>query len=334
MDFATLARPSGALQQPPDQAAVSALCTHLLPDGPRVESAREIGGGLFNNTFVLACSDGKRRVLRISPDHDDPALFSNEAFLLRREVALGPVLEPVLATLLPRVLAVDFSGDIVSRDAVLTEFIDGENWDAVKDTLSPAQNDSVWRELGGLVRRIHEVRGRRFGWPEPEVPATTWSGFILHAARGLLLDFGRLRVDDTETREWLKAIEDGRPLLDEMREPRLVHGDPWPKNVLIQREGGTVRIAGLLDHERGLWGDPMNEWVFHLLKFPPAFWETYGPRPEGQGAEYRAHVYHGLILAQVILEARRYGRDDRPARHELARVTQEMRRLIVACGLS
>jgi hypothetical protein len=127
-------------------------------------------------------------------------------------------------------------------------------------------------------------------------------------------------------------VEAGVHLLDEIAQPHLVHGDPWPKNVLIARgpgEPGEPRIVGLLDHERGLWGDPMDEWVFHHLSFPPAFWEAYGPRPDGPAAEFRACVYRGLIDEQIVLEGWRYHFDASGYRRRLCETAARMDELLV-----
>jgi aminoglycoside phosphotransferase (APT) family kinase protein len=337
MRYSPLPRKAAEFQQPPDAGEIEELCRRLLPLGARVVSAAEIGGGAFNHTFVIETIDAPRCILRVSPPYEHPAVLTNEQYLLRREVALAPALAPVLGPLLPAVLATDFSGEILTRDAVLTSFLEGDNWDAIKGNLTSAENDAIWCELGALVRRIHAVRGTagEFGWPEPEESHGTWSGFLLKAARGLLLDFRRVGIPDTEVRAWVGTIEDGRPFLDEITAPHLVHGDPWPKNVLVRRGAdGVLRISGLLDQERGLWGDPMNEWVFHLLDFPAPFWEAYGPRPTGMAAEFRACVYRGLIDAQVILEKWRCGGDDHRFRQRLIETATRMRRLIVEGGLS
>lgn len=330
MDYSPLPRKPDEFQQPPSGDQIAALCARMLGRDLRILSATEIGGGMFNNTFLLATADGRKLILRISPPHDHPLLFSNERYLLRREYGLGPFLAAA-APLMPTIVATDFTCHTLNRDAVISQFIDGENWDTVKDQLTPTQTDSIWRQLGTVLRQIHTTPGTCFGWPSPKRSFPTWSAFILHAAHGLLADYPRFGVNDTEARAWVAAVEDGVHLLDEIIHPRAVHGDPWPKNVLIRRSGDTATIVGLLDHERGLCGDPMNEWVFHQLGFPPAFWEAYGPRPAGPAAAFRDCVYLGLIDIQLLLEGRRYHFDPKWVPPRLIETTRTMRRLLSDC---
>lgn len=330
MRYLPLSRPPSDFQQPPSAAEVSAFAARLLgPDIDLVEAA-EIGGGAFNNAFRLTAADTRRWVLRVSPPRDHPLIFHVEHHLLRREHALTPWLANI-APLLPRVAGADFTGEVCSRDALLSEFIEGENWGAVMPTLAPAENDALWRELAGLLHRVHATPAPGFGWPQPEVLHTRWSDFILGAIRGLLVDCQRLGVPDAEARAWFAVAEGGASALDEITAPRVLHGDPWPNNVLIRRDGGsgTPQIVALLDHERGGFGDPLQEWVFNGYDFPPVFWEAYGPRPTDPAAQIRAHLYRGTIHIQCLLESTRYRDVDTVTpRRQLAASTVELRHLI------
>lgn len=322
-------------QQPPSAQEVEALCRRMLGEDAALTTATEIGGGYFNNTFVIETQDRPRHILRISPAYDNPSLFSNERYLLRREYSLTPWLASA-ATLIPRIVAIDFTGELLPRDAVMSRFIEGENWDSVQGQMTPTQNDAIWRELGTRLQRLHQTRGNAFGWPSPEAAHATWSSFLISAARGLLDDYQRLEIPGAESRQWFDLVQAGAPLLDEIRVPYLIHGDPWPKNLLICRtaDADTAHIVGLLDHERGLWGDPMQEWVFHHMNFPQAFWDAYGPRPTGPAADFRNCVYLGLIDEQAILESYRYHWDGTWLRNRFSQTMDRMRKCLAECGVT
>jgi Ser/Thr protein kinase RdoA (MazF antagonist) len=313
MRYLPLPRSADAFQQAPSAAQIAAFASRLLgaEQADAVVEAVELGVGAFNNTFRLNAADGRRRVLRVSPPHDHRLLFHVEHHLLRREHALAPWLAAA-GPLLPRVVAADFTGEVAPRDAVLSEYVEGENWDTVRDMLTPAQEAMLWRELAGLLRRVHATRAPRFGWPGAAADDAgergRWSEFVLGNIRGLLADLSRLGLRDEEARAWAAVAEGCAPALDEIAEPRVLHGDPWPKNVLIRREpgGGEARIVALLDHERGLFGDPLAEWVFEGCDFPPVFWEAYGGRPVDRAARVRAAIYRGTIDIQCLLEEARY----------------------------
>lgn len=333
MDYRPLARDADAFQQPPDAAQISALAARLLGDDARLVSAHEIGGGAFNNAFRLEAADGRRWALRVSPPRHHPHLFFFERHLLRREHSLAPWLAAI-GPWLPRVAGVDFTGVIFPRDAVIADFIEGENWDAVRDSLPAADNDALWRELAGLLRRVHATPAPHFGWTHPETAHARWSDFILTGIRGLLADFTRFGLGDSEARAWAGVVEGGVRWLDEIKEPRVLHGDPWPKNVLIRRGPGEgrARIVALLDHERGLFGDPLYEWVFHGCDFPPVFWGAYGSRPADAAGRFRAWVYRGMVDLQCLLEVVRYRCDAGDARERLRAGAAGMRRLLAELG--
>ncbi len=330
MHYRPLPRRLADFQQPPTAAEITAFATRLLGNDLAITEATEIGGGAFNNAFRLTADDGRRWVLRVSPPHAHPLLFHVEHHLLRREHALTPWLAAI-APLLPRIVGTDFTGEICPRDAVLSEFIEGDNWHDVMNELAPAENDALWRELAALLRRVHATPAPHFGWTHPEPPHVRWSDFILGALRGLLADCQRLGVPNEEARAWFAVAERGAAALDGITTPRVQHGDPWPKNVLIRRDaaGGSPRIVALLDHERGGFGDPLQEWVFNGYDFPPVFWEAYGPRPTDPASQIRANIYSGTINIQCILESTRYADVDilTPRQH-LTAATQDLRRLL------
>lgn len=330
MHYRPLPRPPAAFQQPPTAEEIIAFATRLLGPDIVVTEAVELGGGAFNNTFRLTTADGRRSILRISPPPAHPLLFHVEHHLLRREHSLTPWLSAV-SEFLPRTLGTDFSQEICPRDAILSDFIEGENWDAVMPTLTPAENDALWRELAALLLRIHATPAPHFGWTSPATPHTRWSDFILGNIRGLLADCQNLGVSDTEARTWAAVAERCAPALDLISEPRVFHGDPWPKNVLIRRDSpdDAPHIVALLDHERGGFGDPLSEWVFHGCDFPSVFWEAYGPRPTDPASQIRAHLYRGTIAIQCLLESTRYPDVDTatPRRH-LTTSTQDLQQLL------
>ena len=153
---------------------------------------------------------------------------------------------------------------------------------------------------------------------------------MLDAIEGLIRDLARLGLPDAEARSWFAVAAGCASALDEIREPRVLHGDPWPKNVLVRREpaGGAARIVALLDHERGLFGDPQAEWVFNGYDFPPVFWESYGARPADLAARVRAAVYRGMIDIQCLLEEPRYAYEAGAHRRRLFEAAGELRSLL------
>jgi Ser/Thr protein kinase RdoA (MazF antagonist) len=56
-----------------------------------------------------------------------------------------------------------------------------------------------------------------------------------------------------------ELVDAHRPALAEVERPVLVHFDLWDGNVLITNDGSGPVIAGIIDSERALHGDPVYE---------------------------------------------------------------------------
>jgi len=91
-------------------------------------------------------------------------------------------------------------------------------------------------------------------------------------------------LDATDVEVLLVLAAAHQSVLDEIDEPRLLHGDLWTVNVMVAIDGDEPRVTGVLDSDRTLWGDPLADWtVFMIRQRPPAdekaFWAGYGPPP-------------------------------------------------------
>lgn len=103
MEFNPITRPADDFQQGISVDELTAVCRQVLGTQTQVISARELGSGLFNSTYLIGLSDGQQVILRASP-HAQAGAFRHEQHLLRREQALEPHLSAV-RHLIPRTLA-------------------------------------------------------------------------------------------------------------------------------------------------------------------------------------------------------------------------------------
>ncbi|NUK21071.1 phosphotransferase family protein, partial [Streptomyces lunaelactis] len=101
-----------------------------------------------------------------------------------------------------------------------------------------------------------------------------------------------------------------RAVLDEIVEPRLLHGDLWTVNVMIASGAAEPTITGVFDCDRTSWGDPQSDWPIRMASRQPgterdAFWETYGPPVSTPGSERRSLFYRARDIGAVRLERHR-----------------------------
>lgn len=314
MEFDVIERGPGDIRQSLAPAEIQAACERAFGPGVPVESVRELGGGEFNSVYRIGLTGRAPVVLRVAPPpgHD---LAWHEADLMRHEHAIRPYLAPI-ASLLPITLAIDFTHQVLGRDYLFQSFMPGERWKDVADQLSPEEEESLWRQLARVATSIHCVRGWVFGHPDPGRQFPTWSATMLDWLARSLADAERAGLDAADIRALRDIAQARADLLDEITVPRLLHGDLWPFNILIQRGAGGAHISAVLDADRVSWGDPLADWTFHLLprrateRMRAVFWDEYGWPETTLGARFRAQVYAGLHVSNVLSEVRRRGRAD------------------------
>lgn len=324
--FTPIPRAAEDFQQGISIETLVAICRRAFGSHTQVVSVRELGTGMFNNTYRVQLGEGEPVILRVSPQ-PQAAVFSHERLLLRREQGVEPAMTAVYP-LVPRTLFADFSQQLLDRDVVIQTFLPGELWDEVQGELSEVDTAVLWQQLADIAKQIHTAPGPHFGFPDNKPGFARWSAAVAHITQLMRQDLADMGLDRPATQTYADHLVAGQALLDEVDIPRLVHGDLWPKNVLIDRSESAPRIVGLLDAERGIWGDPLAEWIFYYLEIPDAFWQAYGRPSTDLATQFRQLVYHGLYTIQLLLEATRFGWDLEPFWQTLDRLNGEMERLI------
>jgi aminoglycoside phosphotransferase (APT) family kinase protein len=248
-------------------------------------------------------------ILRVAPP-PKRAVFWHERFLMRRELAMQRLLAPI-ASLLPTILMTDFTHQVIGRDYLFRSWIPGELWWDVKGDLTPEEHDDLWRQFGRLVQAISSVQGEAFGLVHYGPHFPTWSLTLLEWLECTIADAERSCLDTALLCRLLAIARDHTAFLDEITCPRRLAGDLWLFNLLIERIKEGLHIVGVLDADRGLWGDPSADWTFFLLSRRASaqeqtlFWQAYGQPIAGPGARFRAQVYQGLHQGKILSVARR-----------------------------
>ncbi|MEO3749117.1 phosphotransferase [Streptomyces sp. B6B3] len=230
------------------RAALDALLATAGADPARIRGYEPLPGGTYNTIYRAGLDDGTALLLKLPPERGTPAM-SYEHGLLHGEAVFYAAARDV-GVPVPELVHADPDGDFL----VMTE-CPGTTW----DQLTPAEQGRLRRDLGGLVGRLHQVTGPRFGYPAlppPDGGRGGWRGAFLAMLDTVLADARRFDAWLPEPPERVAALVGAAaPALDEVREPVLVHFDLWPGNILLHAD----RISALIDGERMFWGDPLAE---------------------------------------------------------------------------
>lgn len=264
--------------------------------GLDVRNHSPITDGHYNDSFFVESSQGEY-VLRIAPADDIPKLFY-EVDMMKSEPGIHTVVRENTDIPVPAVVFHDFSRDLIDRDYLIMEFLPGEKG-FFRD-----------EELGEYVRQLHGIEGGECGYPERAAPTgDNWRELFYRYAELIFGDCCGCGIISEQERDYFLSIyakyKDIIP-----SEPRsLLHLDLWTQNILTE----NGKISGILDFDRGLYGDPELEFaVLDTYGYSsPEFFEGYGsPRPGDTNARIRRRLYivYELIKYAFIRYARNHSR--------------------------
>jgi aminoglycoside phosphotransferase (APT) family kinase protein len=237
------------------------IVAHHFGSSTRLVHFAELKEGFFNAAALLELSDGQKLVLKAAPPAEVRVL-RYETDLLRAEVEAMRLVAERTAVPVPAVRVYDPTCVLLPSPFFLMDFLPGVPYHKLRPSLSPAEQASVAFEMGRLTAALGAVTGPAFGyWAQPCLAGVSWRECFAAMARGVLQDGLDAEVDlDLPYPEIYARMEAHFAVLDEVRTPRLVHWDLWDGNVFV--DPATLRVSGLIDFERVLWGDPLIEAVF------------------------------------------------------------------------
>ena len=168
-----------------------------------------------------------------------------------------------------------------------------------------------------FAKTLHSIKGQEFGYPSPFSGHATWASFITENVAELIQDCKNYSICYPEVTKFQAHLQRLLPKLDEVTTPKLIHGDLWPRNVIISGTGESIRIEAVVDGERAYWGDPISDWVLILYDLPPAFWQGYGEDLLASTDPIRIALYRGMYFIVNILEENRVNASDAIPRQNL-----------------
>jgi hypothetical protein len=293
-----------------DQGELDAILRHAFGERRGI-AVTQLGGGQINDTRLLAWPDGTRCILRVAPSDATaaagPSWFT--AFGLRREEAVIAAAHE-LAGFLPVTTAHDFERAVIDRDWVIQDVMPGVPLSEVDRRLDPDARADVWAQVGLFTRRLHDVRGSRFGFPACGPRFDRWSELVAWDAAGLAHDAGRFGLPVDPFARLVRQAGRIPALLDTDVVPSLIHSDLWMPHIFVARDAnGGHRLSGVIDLEFARFADSLAEHLppsFDWGNVPgdmrSAFTAGYGPLTSrlGDGIRTRVYVAVGLGWAATL----------------------------------
>ncbi|OZC88896.1 hypothetical protein CH254_13770 [Rhodococcus sp. 06-412-2C] len=284
---------------------IEAMARRQFGSTTMVESVQPLAGGAYNSTYEVQLRAQPPVILRVAPEPEHQ--YRSETEMMRNEAATTPYLAPI-AHLLPEILGVDWSHEITDRDYMWQSKIGGVPATRAfaihgRDAMVP-----LFAEIGMVTAAVHSIVGPHFGTVRgPHF--SKWSDAVMYRLSEIVYDTERAGLDTRAAQNALESAQQASDVLDRVTEPRLLHGDLFIPNLILDED--SLRIVGVLDHDRAFWGDPVADWGIDAMTGRTeaerrAFRDGYG---SPVGDEAVAHIYRALHAGAIALERHRLGRD-------------------------
>lgn len=304
MRYQPIQRDTDAFQQFVPAPVMWQMCARAFGAGAAIETVVELPWGTYNNVYRVEIVDRPPVVLRIAPAPGRQ--FRVDAALMRNEYAAAPYFAPI-SDLMPHILFADFTQQIVGRDYMVESLLPGVPAPDGLARYPRPQWSGLFRHIGVITRRIHAVSGPAFGLVAGP-HHSRWSEALIAYFRTAAEDVRDADYDDTDIMTLSDVVGRLGALFDEITEPRLLHGDGWTANFLVDPATADLPLTGICDWDRAEWGDPLADWAVQRALLRPrsereTFWEGYGrPRTDAVGIRqeiYRARQAVGLRLDYI-----------------------------------
>jgi fructosamine-3-kinase len=262
------------------------------------------GGGLYNEVFHVLTTRTDY-VLRIAPPDSIPKLFY-EKDMIKSEPGIHAKILSQTDVPVAKIVYSDFSQGVIASDFLIMQFLPGHS------------GMFYHAELGRYVKQIHSVRGDQYGYPVRNLKSyANWPDTFKACSHLIFRDCLKAGAINQNEHDWFLSVFGKHHHTVQNVEPCLLHLDLWSANILTE----NGRITGILDWDRGLYGDPELEFaVLDTYGYStPAFFKGYGStRPCSDKAVIRQNLYivYELIKYAFIRMAR--GRSYPTARHHVA----------------
>ncbi|MEU5673926.1 aminoglycoside phosphotransferase family protein [Micromonospora sp. NPDC047753] len=252
-------------QRPLTRADVAYLIAASFGPHTRVRDAGPLAGGGYATVWWALLDDERRVVVKLAPPAGTPLLRYERGLCAAEERYFRLVAQRAPQVPVPPVLW--RGADPAYGEWLVTTMLSGRSLSGLAEAGVVVDDGPARHDLGVALAALHGVTGERFGYDDDRAGGPTWRAAFTAMLDALLADAADWDVRLPVTPEQLHALV-GRhaDVLDEVRRPALLHFDCWDGNVLAAPDAdGRLRLRGLVDGERFLYGDPLLDLVSPLL---------------------------------------------------------------------
>ena len=265
-----------------------------------LKNYKELSEGYFNIAYEVELSNNKKTILKIAPS-EKVSVMTYEKNIMHSEVhAMQIVKENLKDVPVAEIYGYDDSCVICKSPYFFQENIDGESLNSIRETLTPEQIDSIYRETGRMINSVNKIPCPCFGYPgQAEFQGTDWYSVFYKMIEALIADGKQANVDiKISPDELIKKLRRDKAVFEEVSEPNFVHWDCWDGNIFV-KDG---KVVGIIDWERVMWADPLMEVGFRTYAPNIEFQKGYGIESLDEHQQRRALWYDIYVLLVMTIE--------------------------------
>lgn len=195
----------------------------------------------------------------------------------------------------PKVILLDVTRTIVNNDYLIEEKIEGKDLDEIK--LNKEQLQTVYFQLGKIVKRMHDVRTMDYGWLIAEKAGCdkSWRAWIKSWTKSDLASIETERILLASTIHDIRKIYSENDNILDFKNPKLLHGDLRMNNIIVL----NGKLNGIVDTSDALSGDPMYDLgIINQNTYGLGVWDSF---IKGYGKVDMQKVNFYSLIAAVML---------------------------------
>lgn len=292
-----------------DLATAQRILDHA--DGSlRAEAVSWLGDGIKSDVWLIATTDGQRYAAKVFKHEFARSVTGEDWFYsqLARGASGG------IDGIPERLVSIDDPA-VLDVPVTVHRYTPGKMMIRANGFSDEDQFDS-YRSLGRVLRQLHEIDQPHFAsFPDNDESTRSetnrdymtrrWAHAWNQYAEG-----GSNRYLASRIRSFLLERDD---VWDRCTSPKLLHGDPHPANVIVERgDDGVVRFRALIDFESSVSGDPIFDLANSIFKSVGdreaklrSLLDGYGELPDGWRESFDTYVVYIALVNWTFVA--RYG---------------------------
>lgn len=284
-------------------AHINKIIQNLWPN-EQVIQIENLGGG-FNNTVFLVNTTIRKIVIKCF-GKSKTSCFSS---CIEWEASIISLLSKY-SEKVPKIIYCDSHRSLVNFDYIIISYFEGENFEAIRNTLSQTEIESIEYEIGEFCQLVSNIKKEYYY--APWIPLTHANNFsfitdifkyMIGMCSKYKIDIQRVHLEDIQCLIYRYKNE-----INSVDEVGYCNFDLWDGNVIV-KDG---RVTGFVDFEHVIIGDKLITYYlcdFHSRK-SIAFLKGMNIKSLSHSEKIRLTTYRCIILIKMIIEQNLRGNTD------------------------